>query len=200
MDWAFGRTWDGDDLGNTVKSNCGPAAFINWMKMMAAKTRADLSFDESDADALYRRMGYDGTPETDNGVVLMDLLDECTRAPVAGVTIDCFFVIGFADPVHLATACQIAPLIVGAELPMSCQNTDMWNGKIAEDTTIWGPHAYLVHSFSPGGCNGKSWGQPVFNTPEFQIKRWRECFLPISQELMVPGTDVLKLLNLAKLL
>jgi hypothetical protein len=197
-DWALGRAWDDDVLANDILGDCGPAACVNWLKMMAAQTRADLSFTAGDAQMAYRAMGWDGTPATDNGVVLMDLLQWWTENEIGGVKLDCFFVIGYLDPLHLATAMQIAPLIVGAELTTACQNSDTWDAKAASVPDVWGGHAYLYHADSPGGGSGKSWGLPVYTSPAFRAARWRECYLPICQELMTPGTDVLRLLNIAK--
>jgi len=192
VDWAVGREWDGDELLNDQLGDCGPAAWVNWLKMMGVLATVD------DAMAIYEAMGYKGTTATDNGVVLMDMLQWLTSNRVAGVTMDCFFVVGFADPLHLATACQIAPLIVGANLSTECQSTDWWGDAAAHSTSDWGPHAYLYHANSPGGGNGKSWGEAVFTTPDFQVARWTECYLPVCQELMPVGTDVLRLLNIAK--
>jgi hypothetical protein len=197
VDWAQGMEWDNDALLNTQLGICGPAMWVNWLKMMAARTRPKAVFDSGDAFRAYQAMGYDGTPETDNGVVLLDFLQWCTENYVGGFKLDCFFVIGFADPLHLATACQIAPLLVGADLTTACQDTVTWDAK-ATSGAEWGGHAYLYHANSPGGGNGKSWGEPVFTTPDFQRAKWTECYLPICQELMPEGTDVLRLLNIAK--
>jgi hypothetical protein len=198
-DWALGRAWDDDPLLNNDLGICGPAALVNWLKMMTlACGRGSLVFDEGDALAAYRAMGYDGTPATDTGVVLLELMQWWTDHPIGGVQLDCFFVVGFLDPAHLAMAQQIAPLIVGADLTTACQTTDTWDGNAANEPTDWGGHAYLYHSDSPGGGNGKSWGQPVYTTPDFRVRRWRECYLPICRELMPAGTDVLRLLNIAK--
>ena len=192
VDWALGRDWDSAELLNDQLGICGPAAWVNWLKMMGVSATVD------DAMVIYEAMGYKGTPATDNGVVLMDMLQWLTNNRVVGVTMDCFFVVGFADPLHLATACQIAPLIVGANLSTECQSTDWWGDAAAYSTSDWGPHAYLYHANSPGGGNGKSWGESVFSTPSFQRAKWTECYLPVCQELMPVGTDVLRLLNIAK--
>jgi len=197
-DWAQGRAWDDDPLLNTQLGICGPSMCVNLLKMLAAAKREDLSFDSRDALLAYQAMGYDGTPETDNGVVLLDLLQWWTNNYIGGIKLDCFFVINHLDPEHVAAAMQIAPLLVGATLPTACQNTDTWDAKAAMDPTVWGGHAYLYHADSPGGGNGKSWGAPVFTLPEFRVLRWNECYLPICQELMPEGTDVLRLLNIAK--
>ena len=197
-DWALGRAWDGDVLLNDELGICGPAAAVNWLKMMAQASRQNLLFDAADALAAYRALGYDGTPETDNGVVLLDFMQWWTEHEIGGFKLDCFFVIGHGDPAHLATALQIAPVIVGASLSNTCQTSDTWGSEAAADPSMWGRHAYLYHSDSPGGGNGKSWGEPVFSTPEFRNAKWRECYLPICRELMPPGTDVLRLLNIAQ--
>ncbi len=197
-DWAQGRTWDGNVLDNDVLSNCGPAAVINWLKMMAvACGRDDLVFTNQDCLDLYTAMGYDGTPATDSGVVLLDLMNYMQNVGIKGLRFDCFFRVGFADATHLATATYLAPLIVGASLPVACQNADTWGELVASDARVWGGHAYLYHANSPGGGNGKSWGAPVFTTPEFQVRRWNECYLPVCLELNPSGVDVARLLTLA---
>jgi len=198
-DWALGRAWDDDVLGNDVLGDCGPAAVVNWLKMMAAACGRDrLVFTVDDAREAYRALGWDGTDATDTGVVLLDLMEHWTRHPIGGFQIDCFFVVGFGDAEHLATAVQIAPLIVGAELTTDCQNSETWGAPEADGAQVWGGHAYLYHSDSPGGGSGKSWGEPIYTTPPFRAQRWREAYLPVCQEMMAPGTDVLRLLNVAK--
>jgi len=197
VDWSLGRVWDGDILDNDVLGNCGPAAVVHWLRLMALTCgRTDLHFTNQDVLDLYTAMGYDGTPESDNGVVLLDLMEYMQRVGVRGFTFDCFFRVGFGDPEHLATAVYVAPLIIGATLTTACQSTDTWDSTAALDTHEWGGHAYLYHSDSPGGGNGASWGAPVFTTPAFRARRWDEAYLPICRALM-PGRDVSRLVTLS---
>jgi hypothetical protein len=196
-DWALGRAWDSNVLDNDVLSNCGPAAIINVLKMLAAACgRTDLVFTNQDVLDLYTAMGYKGTPETDNGVVLLDLMEHMQQVGVRGMRFDCFFSIGFGDPEHLATAINLSPIIVGASLTKACASTDTWDDAAADDSRPWGGHGYALHSWSPGGCNSKTWGQSVWNTPSFIIKRVREAYVPICRELM-PRLDYQRLVTLA---
>jgi hypothetical protein len=196
-DWALGRPWDGNVLDNDILANCGPVAVVNCLKMLAvACGRTDLRFTNQDVLDLYTAMGYDGRPETDDGVVLLDLMEYMQRVGVRGVRFDCFFSIGFGDTQHLATAINLAPVIVGAKLTRACMSTDTWDDAVANDRKTWGGHGYVLHSWSPGGCNGKSWGAPVWSTPGFIIKRVREAYLPVCRELM-PGLDYSRLVTLA---
>jgi hypothetical protein len=195
-DWALGRAWDDDILGNDVWGDCAPVTAVNWLKMMAAAARSDLSFDVDDVLDAYRALGWKGTAATDNGVVLLDLMDYWCAFPIGGVQIDCFFRIGFGDPEHLATAIQIAPLIVGATLTTECKGSDTWGESEAAGAQVWGDHAYLYHADSPGAGIGKSWGAPVYTTPPFRSRRWNEAYLPICRELM-PGRDVDRLIKIA---
>jgi hypothetical protein len=196
-DWAFGRVWDGDALDNDVLGNCGPAAVVHWLRLMARNCgHSESEFTVQAVLDLYTAMGYDGTPESDNGVVLLDLMEYMQRVGVRGFKFDCFFRVGFGDPEHLATAVYVAPLIVGATLPVACQSTSTWDAAAAADKREWGGHAYLRVSDSPGGGNGNSWGQVVYDTPEFQQACWTEAYLPICRELM-PGRDVERLITMA---
>ena len=185
-DWALGKPWDDDDLGNREIGNCGPAALVNWYKLMSlAAGRPDLAarFTTEDAKAFYRACGWDGTDVGDEGVVLLDMMCEAMRTPIQGVKLDGFFAIGFADDAHLATAVTLAPLIVGESLTQDCKTTDRWTEETAQGR-LWGGHAVLYVSDSPGGGNCKTWGRPVFQDQGFRFARWNEAYLPICFELM----------------
>jgi hypothetical protein len=198
IDWALGRAWDSDILGNDVRSNCAPVACVNWIKMVGAACGIDMRLGFDDVDAAYRAMGYDGTPETDNGVVLLDLLEWWTCHPIGGVKLDGFVAVGHLDDEHLATACNVAPLIVDATLTRSCDSTDTWDSTVAGDSRVWGDHAYLYHADSPGGGNGKTWGKSVFTTPAYRRRRWNAAFLPICRALLPEGVDADRLIRLAR--
>lgn len=195
FDWQLGRAWDGDALDNDVLSNCGPAALVNWQWLMHQAAgipwpygdRHQLTLD------LYTAMGYDGRPETDNGVVLLDLLLHAQRIGL----IDCFFRIGFGDPEHLATAVTCGPLIVGATLTKACARTNVWDEAAASDSAIWGGHAYLYHSHSPGEGSGKSWGEVVRTATAFRAKRWNEVYLPVKRGLGPKWLDPERLIAVA---
>lgn len=201
-DWAFGKPWDSDDLGNRDIGLCGPAAAVNWLKLMAlAAGRTDLKFTADDAERFYRDvMGWDGTEANDDGVVLLDMMWEWTQHPIGGIKLDGFRIIGHGEAASLATAVTCAPLVAGATLTKACQGTDTWDAEAADSKhAVWGGHAYLYHSDSPGGGNGKSWGQPVFTTPDFRVAQWNEAYLPICFELM-PHIDAERLLKVTRLI
>jgi hypothetical protein len=198
QDWALGRAWDSDILENDILGDCGPAGAVNWLKLMLiAQGRDKVLISSDDAEEAYRALGWDGTPATDNGVVLLDLMEYWTREPIGGFQLDCFFRVGFGDASHLATALGFAPLIVGASLTEACMTRDTWDADAAAGPTKGG-HCYLYLSDSPGGGNGKSWGQTVWTTPPFRAERWRECYLPICRELMPMGdAEFLRLMDVA---
>jgi len=184
-DWHLKRPWDDDQLMNDQLGDCGPAAAVNWLKLMAQVCgRADLRFTVDDALDAYRKLGWDGTPATDNGVRLLDLMRLWYTDGIGGMRIDGFYFVGFLDEDHLATAVELCgPLIVGASLPIACQSTDTWDDSVSTDTREWGGHAFLYFANSPGMGTCKTWGQAVYQTPGFISRRWNECYLPICQQL-----------------
>jgi len=199
VDWALGRYWDPDPLDNDKIGICGPAAVVNWLKMMtAAKGRDSRAYTVEAAREAYHALGWDGTDKTDNGVVLLDLLTYWQQVGIGGVKLDAVFRVGFADAEHLATATVIAPLLVGATLTQACQTSTFWDKSIAADPTIWGGHCYLYHANSPGGGNGKSWGSAIFTTPDFGRQRWNEVYLPVVRDLMPNWINYDRLISLAK--
>jgi hypothetical protein len=201
-DWAQGRPWDDDVLGNSPPDDlgdCGPAACVNALKLISDVAGLGRTFTKADALAAYEAMGWDGTPATDNGVVLLDLLEHWQDNGIGGIRLDCFFRVGFDDPAHLATALAMGgPLIAGFTLPNACQTTDQWDAAAAADTSVWGGHAVMVHAFSPGLIRVKSWGKPVDITPEFLAAKCTEMYLPCSEAFRVPGAlNYISLLQLA---
>lgn len=199
-DWALGLPWDGDDLRNKKIGLCGPAAAVNWIKLMAlACGRTDIRPTAEDAERFYRDvMGWDGTEANDEGVVLLDMMFQWMLNPLAGIKLDGFYVVGHADDEHVATGVTVAPLIVGASLTRACQKTDQWDAGAADPSNrIWGDHAFLYFSDSPGGGNGKSWGRVVWNDQTFRCRRWNEAYLPVCRELM-PHIDIDRLLAVAR--
>jgi len=200
MDWALGKDWNPDELGNDQLGDCGPAAAVNWLNFMADACGFEKRFTKDDALDLYRRLGYDGTPATDNGVVLLDMLREWYLNGVGGVKLDGFFAVGWMAEEHLSTAVSLCgPLIVGATLTISCQSTDTWTDEQGLDTREWGGHAFVYHAHSPGLGTSKTWGTAVYQTAGFRGKRWNECYLPICRALLPPtGLDFDRLISLAE--
>lgn len=197
-DWAFGHHWDGDDLANKTWGDCGPAAAVNWCKIMALSAgRPDLVLSAEDALAFYRDMGWDGTIAGDDGVVLLDMMCLWMKRALKGIKIEGFFVVNHQDDLHVATAVTLAPLIVGATLTKSCQNSNLWDAEAAASSQVWGGHAYLYFSDSPGGGNGKTWGRSVFTDAAFRKARWNEAYLPICPELM-PHVKLDRLVQIAR--
>ena len=197
-DWQRGLPWDPDDLGNRTLGICGPAAVVHWFNLMAKAAGLREQYGIEEAKRIYQLMGWDGTELGDEGVVLLDLMCKWMTEPFCGRKLTGFYVIGHADDEHVATAVNISPLIVGASLTQACKGSQIWNSKAADSSNrIWGPHAYLIHSYSPGGMNGASWGRPVFTDSVFRRTRWNECYLPICPEL-VPGMDLARVVRLAR--
>lgn len=197
-DWQLGHAWDGDDLGNRELGLCGPAAVVHWCNLMAKVAGINRVFGRAEAERIYRVMGWDGTWAGDDGVVLLDLMYRWMLEPFCEVVLDGFFVVGHADDTHVAAGVGISPLIVGATLTRACKDSQIWNAKVADRSQrIWGGHAYLYHSDSPGGGNGASWGRPIFTTRDFRRARWNEAYLPICQALM-PGLGLARTIRIAR--
>jgi len=182
-DWAKGRDWDGDQLDNDVWGDCGPASLCNWLKFMAAELGIPLQIDANTALGLYRALGWDGTFQNDNGVVMLDMLNYCMMQPTAGVQLDGFVSVPCSNHTDVCTAVSVyGPLLVGLSLTKACQKTDLWDIDAANDKETWGNHAVVLFSTSPGLYRAKSWGRPVDVTPEFLAARGNEAYLPLAKQ------------------
>lgn len=197
FDWQLGQRWNNDDLGNRSLNNCGPCGVVNWCNLMGKVAGLNVpTYGREEAERIYRRMGYDGTFATDDGVILLDLMYRWMLEEFCGTKILGFFVIGHVEDDHLATANTIAPTIAAASLTTACKSTDMWNDKAA-DGRLWGNHAFLYFSDSPGGGLCKTWGRKAFHTAGFRKRRWIECYLPISP-IHMPHVDIEKAIKIAR--
>jgi hypothetical protein len=187
-DWAQGRMWDPDDLGNRDHQNCVPAACINVLKLIADVSETPRTFTAEDALNAYRRAGWDGTPATDGGVVMLDFMQSWTKEPIGGVKLDGLFAINFKNYAHLATALYFGgPLVAGFTLTESCQNGDQWNDAAAADERVLGGHAVMLFSASPGMIRVKTWGLVADVSPGFMARRCNEVYLPLCRTLHVPS-------------
>lgn len=198
MDWQAGRAWDGDMLGNLQYNDCGPAAAVNILKLLALCNNMPLTFSVQDALDTYGLLGWDGTPATDQGVVLLDLMYLWQRVGIGGIPLSTFWRIGFGDPAHVATAISTGGPLLGAfRLPLVCKSTDQWDDIAAADTREWGPHAVALFASSDGWLRGKSWGRVVDISPRFIIAKCMEMYLPVSKVLRAPsGVPLDRLLRL----
>lgn len=179
-DWQLSRAWDGDQLHNDRLGCCGPAAVVNFFQMVCAALGIPCPYDAETVLAWYRSQGWDGTDATDYGVVLTDLMATLVRSGV----LHGFVRVPVLDRAHFATAHDLGgPIIVGMTLTEACQSTDRWNAAVAADPKIWGKHAVLVFSVSPGLYRAKSWGKIVDVEFEFLAARAIEAYLPLVHDM-----------------
>lgn len=193
-DWAQGLLWDDDVLGNDVAADCGPAALVNWLKLMGLVVGSPLPLTTADAFALYTALtGWDGVPgsPSDTGVELLSLMQYAVTTGVAGTTLDGYLAVPLLDQVHLATAVDlVGPLVVGLSLPVQCQSTDYWDYQPGMVRRSWGGHAVLLFSVSPGVYVIKTWGRTVRVTDAFLEAFGDDAYLPLHRALRAPlGID-----------
>lgn len=178
-DWQLGRAWDDDVLYNDWLGCCGPSAVVNFFKMVCAALGIPCPIGPEMVLELYRSQGWDGTDATDNGVVLASLMSYLVQSGL----LDAFVRVPF-ERSHFATAHDAGgPIIIGLTLTESCKSTNRWDAKAAADSKIWGNHAVLAFSVSPGLYRVKSWGQIVDVEPEYLDARGNEAYLPLVREM-----------------
>lgn len=194
-DWALGRMWDPDDLGNLSVGCCGPAAAGNWQKMVGTVAG---DFDEVDKVTTQSVLGsygdisgWDGTEDTDLGVVLLNMMNYWRRKGICNSVIDAFVSVSFNNQQSLCTAVGLGgPVVCGFSLPVECKVTDFWDAKPGMVRRSWGGHAVLLFAVSPRLYVIKTWGKVVHVTPEFVANFCDEMYLPLKKSLrVVPGLD-----------
>lgn len=191
-DWALGRVWDSDILGNDFVGCCGPTAAGNWDKMVSEVAGQPSPVNTSRVLKSYKEIsGWDGTEETDVGVVLLNMMNHWRKRGICDRTIDAFVSVGFTSQRSVCTAVSLGgPTVCGFSLPVECKNTDRWDVQPGMVRRSWGGHAVLLHAVSPMLYIIKTWGRVVYVTPAFVEAFCDEMYLPLSRDLrVVPGLD-----------
>jgi hypothetical protein len=187
-DWTKGITdWGmmlNDSLGDCTIAGLGHAVQVWTVNTGTIATVPDPTIQ----DYYSQWDGYvPGDPNTDNGGIELDVLNDFQKNGFAGHKL-----LAFADP-KASNLIQIRQSIflfggvyIGLALPNTAQDQDVWdvvpNGGANAKKGSWGGHCVFVPKYDANGFTCITWGQPKVMTVAFWKKYCDEAHTLFAQD------------------
>ncbi len=187
-DWTKGIADWGMMLNDTL-GDCTIAGLGHAVQVWTANTGSIVTVPDPTIQSYYQQWdGYvPGDPNTDNGGVELDVLNDFQKNGFAGHKL-----LAFADPkpANLAEIRQsiflFGGVYIGLSLPMTAQSQDVWdvvpNGGANAKKGSWGGHCVFVPEYDTNGFTCITWGQPKTMTLAFWKKYCDEAHTLLAQD------------------
>ncbi len=204
VNWAKGNLDYPMNLNDQLGC-CGPAASAHQIQTFTANSQVapTIPTDAQVLEAYQAVSGYDGTPQTDNGVVMKDLFDYWKQVGIGGNKI---VAAASVNPLELSRI-QWAIVIfggvqLGVSLPQSAlDQTDRgqpWS--VVRGSPIVGGHDVAAVGYDQSGFLAVSWGQLVRVTYEFVATMAEEIWTVVDPSWLNEKGLSPNLLNLGSLM
>jgi hypothetical protein len=175
-------------LNNTL-GDCTIAGVGHAIQVWTANTGTIVTMPDSTIESYYEKWdGYvPGDPNTDNGGIALDVLNDWQKNGFAGHAL-----LAFADP-KVANLIEIRQSIalfggvyIGLSLPLTAQSQNVWdvvpNGGAKAKPGSWGGHCVFVPSYNAKGFTCITWGQQKTMTLAFWKKYCDEAHTLLGQD------------------
>lgn len=175
---------------NDQLGDCGPAMVGHQHQLWTASNGVEWVPADEDVVALYREAGdyVDGDPSTDNGVIMLRLMNSWRRVGIAGRKIDGYVALDLKDRELFKLAIHLfGSVSLGFDLPLSAQTQDGWfvavGGTFGDPTPgSWGGHAVPGVGYDERGLWIVTWGELKFVTWDFVDACCDEAYAPLSDD------------------
>jgi len=155
---------------------------------------AGKSFVPSDDEILsaYEAVGgyVPGNPDTDNGAVILDVLNFWRKTGIGGHKILAYVQVNPLLEDEVKTALQLfGNVYLGVQLPVSAQTTDYWAAASGPDGQpgSWGGHAIPLVDYDKE-YYVITWGERLMMTPTFLKNYCDEAYAVLSQIGLTSGS------------
>ncbi len=184
---------------------CGPAACAHQLEVFTANTMTTPTvLSDADVLAAYKAVsGYNGTPQSDTGVIMGDLLNYWKDTGIGGNQI---LAAASVDPAHIDRIKWATVIFggvqLGVNLPQSALDA-MDSGKpwdVVRHSPIVGGHDIAMVGYDVSGPVAISWGQVVRITWNFVQEYCEECWTVIDPSWVNEKGLAPNLLNLGSLM
>jgi hypothetical protein len=197
IDWSLGvNSWPmylNDQIGNCAIA--GPAHMIQaWTNNKGS----EIVLPDSDVIHAYSEVsGYvPGDDSTDNGCVMLDVLNYWRRTGIGGHKIEAYAYV-YVNPLnraHVSLAIDLlGGAVLGVRLPLTAQTQEIWsllnNGGGAAKPGSWGGHCVVAVNYGPAGVVVVTWGRLLTLTWEFLELYCDEIFAVFSPDWASDGSD-----------
>ena len=175
-DWTTGIADWGMKLNDTL-GDCTIAGAAHAIQVWTANCGSMVTVPDATVQSYYSQWdGYiDGDPNTDNGGIELDVLNDWQKNGFDGHTL-----LAFADPKHSniieirQSIALFGGVYIGLSLPSTAQDQDVWDvvpkGGAAARKGSWGGHCVFVPKYDANTFTCITWGRPKVMTVAFWKK------------------------------
>lgn len=190
-DWTQGKTGWTMALNDTL-GDCTIAAATHLQTLWTMN--AGTSYVPTDQQVLeaYKAVsGYDGTPNTDNGAVELDVLNFWRKSGIAGRAIAAFTKLNHLDQAHIKQACHLfGGIYTGVLLPDNFEDQmdagQPWTLDPKFPPKPENGHAVPIVAYDEKGVTFITWGQLQKATWEWVAAAMDEAYGIVSTDFMTP--------------
>ena len=188
-DWSAGvKDWP--MLQNDLLADCTIAATLHMQECWCANSKARECVPTGiDALEAYERIcGYDphNAEATDNGGVLLDVMNAWRRDGIGGSRIDAFVSVDHKNRNAVKLAIDLfGGLDIGLQLPVSAQTQSTWRYIPTEpgfEIGSWGGHSVNLVGFDNLSLPCVTWGKLQKMSWPFFLEYADECFAILSED------------------
>lgn len=189
-------------MKNDSVGDCAYATFGHAEQVWTANAGKEWTPSDNDVITAYsagtgfdpKQTQSDGSNPTDQGAVLLDVLNQMRKTGIAGHKIGAFAAIDLKNRVHVEAAVYLfGGVAIGLNLPLSAQAQvgklwkvpfygARWNGAPGS----WGGHAVFTPDHSKVGPACATWGEWQAMTWSFWARYCDECFAILSPDWVSP--------------
>lgn len=191
------RAQNGGDYGmmlNDREGDCTCAAVGHFMQIATANRGQLVTLPDNVIEGVYEKVGgfNPADPSTDQGAVILDVLNFWRKFGVGGYKIDGFAALQPRNRDHVKLGVDLAGgLDIGLALPISAQTQDVWEVDPAQGRRAlpgsWGGHSVIVGAYDAFGLTCITWGQEKRMSWAFWDIYCDESWLPISEVWAPPA-------------
>lgn len=190
---AFDLTKKMTDIGMMLNDNLGDctcAAVGHIIQQWTAENEDQVILQDSVIEKLYEAVGgyVPGEPNTDNGAVLLDVLNYWTKNTVATHKLGAYVAVDpkIAEEVKNSVF-YFGNVYVGVELPLSAQDQDVWSVPFTRTLgkgkpNSWGGHAIPIVAYDEDTLTCITWGAFKKMTWDFFHTYCDEAFALLSPD------------------
>jgi hypothetical protein len=186
-EWLRWRMFGNDKIGC-----CTVAAQAHIIQLWgAASGFNDIAPADADVDVAYRAIsGYDGTPDTDRGAVMVDALNRWRKFGLGGHKIYSYVKLDAGDRAQIMAAINLfGAVYLGAQLPMAIRGRPVWTapGNQAMHHAewrvgSWGGHTMASHGYSSSGIFLATWAETVHASWQWLMDYCDEMYVVLGPE------------------